>query len=157
MISVKLFYWNIYLTSSICNLIEIEFVNDHDLLDRYVQQTDYSNQTKFDVLTIFYTTIFFYARFDLLQKTRYRKSMYVQISFLSQISNHLFLLNSWLIFDVLTKRFFRCFRDFMKTIAFSKCESEWWIINEEIFLNMIDRANVTIALRNYDDKFNAKK
>jgi len=77
--------------------------------------------------------------------------MHVNASLLSYVSDHLFLHDSRLFFEVDYEVIFSCLDDLSRSAFGSELRSKGRVIHEEILLNSIDGIKVTVNL--FDDSF----
>ncbi len=79
--------------------------------------------------------------------------MHVNVSLLSYVSDHLFLHDSRLFFEIGYEAIFSDLDDLSRSVFESKLRSKGRVIHEEILLNSIDDIKVTVNL--FDDSFEA--
>jgi len=79
--------------------------------------------------------------------------MHVNVSLLSYVSDHLFLHDSRLFFEIDYEIIFSDLEDLSRSVFESKLRSKKRVIHEEILLNSIDGIKVTVNL--FDDIFGA--
>ncbi len=79
--------------------------------------------------------------------------MHVNASLLSYVSDHLFLHDSRLIFEIDYEIIFSDLEDLSRSVFESKLRSKERVIHEEILLNSIDDIKVTVNL--FDNIFRA--
>ncbi len=77
--------------------------------------------------------------------------MHVNVSLLSYVSDHLFLHDSRLFFEIDYEIIFSDLDDLSRSVFESELRSKGRVIHEEILLNSIDGIKVTVNL--FDDSF----